>query len=191
MPPAHAAIRAQALAEDAAAHFAVTPGKLWIPNAAPNNRGEPIYDSIQDAFPDVKHPYQPLGSIVMVMLKLPPLKLTGAFEVNDDDRHTERDNQQVGKVVAMGPLAFRRRETCEPWPEGAWCGIGDFVYVPKYQGDRTRIKHKRTYTEFDDRTGREVSKTVIDDLEFASFKDLAIIGRFDTLEEALACRGFL
>jgi hypothetical protein len=28
----------------------------------------------------------------------------------------------------------------EPWPEGVWADIGDFVRVPKYGGDRFEVK---------------------------------------------------
>ena len=100
---AAARISADDFANQAAAHFATTPGKLFIPASYNTNRGDPIYRDEQDAFPAVKVPYRPLGSTVFVQLRLPPLELTGMFEVNDEDRRTERDNQQVGKVVAVGP----------------------------------------------------------------------------------------
>jgi len=38
--------------------------------------------------------------------------------------------------VAIGPLAFKNRDTMQPWPEGSWAEIGDFVRVPKWGGDR-------------------------------------------------------
>ena len=187
---AAARISADDFANQAAAHFATTPGKLFIPASYNTNRGDPIYRDEQDAFPAVKVPYRPLGSTVFVQLRLPPLELTGMFEVNDEDRRTERDNQQVGKVVAVGPLAFKRRDTGELWPEGSWCKVGDFVYVPKYQGDRCRVKHKRVLTKVSE-SGRETKEIVVDDLEFALFKDLAILGAFESYDEAVACRGFL
>jgi len=39
-------------------------------------------------------------------------------------------------VVALGPTAFKNRDTLESWPEGAWCQVGDFVRIPKYGADR-------------------------------------------------------
>jgi hypothetical protein len=37
-------------------------------------------------------------------------------------------------------LAFKNRNTQEPWPEGAWSKVGDFVRVPKYGGDKWSVK---------------------------------------------------
>jgi len=163
--------------------------KLFLGAAAGNNRGDPVYESVEEAFPTIPAPYDPLGSTVFVQLRLPALQMSGAFEVSEEDRKTERDNCQVGQVIAVGPLAFRNRETAEMWPEGAWCKVGDFVFVPKYQGERKRIKHKRSQKYFD-YDGTERVRTVTDDLEVALFKDLAILGRFRSAEDAMAHRDF-
>jgi hypothetical protein len=39
----------------------------------------------------------------------------------------------------MGPIAFKNRETAEPWPEGTWVKVGDFVRVPRWGGDRVEV----------------------------------------------------
>ena len=164
--------------------------KLFLPTAAGNNRGEPVYDSIHEAWPDIEPFCDPLGSLLLVQMRLPPLKLSGAFEVSHEDRMTERDNCQIGKVIAIGPLAFRNRETAELWPEGAWCAVGDFIIVPKYQGERTRTKWKRveTYHDYD---GTERKRQVEDDLEVVLFKDLAMLGKIKSPEKAMSFRNFL
>ena len=46
----------------------------------------------------------------------------------------------VAKVIDIGPLAFKKRDTMEPWPEGSWCDVGDFLRVPKWGGDRWEAK---------------------------------------------------
>jgi hypothetical protein len=28
----------------------------------------------------------------------------------------------------------------EPWPEGAWCEVGDYIRVPKWGGDRWEVE---------------------------------------------------
>ena len=38
----------------------------------------------------------------------------------------------IGRVVEIGPLAFKNRETMESWPEGSWASVGDYVRVPKW-----------------------------------------------------------
>ena len=43
-------------------------------------------------------------------------------------------------MIAIGPVAFKNRNTMEPWPEGAWASPGDFVRVPKHGGDRWTVK---------------------------------------------------
>jgi len=45
----------------------------------------------------------------------------------------------VAKVIAIGPLAFKKRDTMEPWPEGSWCEVGDYLRVPKWGGDRWEV----------------------------------------------------
>jgi hypothetical protein len=46
----------------------------------------------------------------------------------------------VGKVIAIGPLAFKHRDTMQSWPEGSWCSPGDFIRVPKWGGDRWEVR---------------------------------------------------
>ena len=45
----------------------------------------------------------------------------------------------VARVIAIGPLAFKKRDTMEPWPEGSWCEVGDYLRVPKWGGDRWEV----------------------------------------------------
>ena len=45
----------------------------------------------------------------------------------------------VAKVIDIGPLAFKKRDTMEPWPEGSWCEVGDYLRVPKWGGDRWEV----------------------------------------------------
>jgi hypothetical protein len=46
----------------------------------------------------------------------------------------------IGKVIDIGPLAFKKRDTMEPWPEGAWASVGDYVRCPMWGGDRWEIE---------------------------------------------------
>ena len=57
----------------------------------------------------------------------------------EETRETELWNTQVAKVIALGPGAFKDRDTNKLWPEGAWCNVGDFVRCPKYGGDRWEV----------------------------------------------------
>ena len=46
----------------------------------------------------------------------------------------------MAKVIEIGPLAFKKRDTMESWPEGSWCQAGDYIRVPKWGGDRWEVK---------------------------------------------------
>ena len=58
----------------------------------------------------------------------------------EDTKATEAWNINIGKVIRLGPLAFKRRSDGEPWPEGLWATTGDFVMIPKYQGSRRSVE---------------------------------------------------
>jgi hypothetical protein len=184
--------KAQALAESAASHD-FSRG-LWVPAATrarpPRNDGQQ-YVSEEEAFPNVRPLARPLGNLVQVMLRVPKLQTIAGLEINEpNERQTERDNTQVAKVMALGPLAFRDRNTRELWPEGAWCKEGDYVRVPKFQGDYTVVKYLRTKVITDHITDERRTEDYEDRVVFAQFKDLALLGRYDSVEDALAERGF-
>lgn len=91
------------------------------------------------AFPDVDFEGVPLGGRILVQLKRVSSKHKSGLILAPDAVNYERSTMQVGKVVALGALAFKKRETLEPWPEGAWVKVGDFVRIPRYQSDRYEI----------------------------------------------------
>jgi len=93
------------------------------------------------AFPSVDPGAKPLGGRVMVQIRRSKKRTTKAgIVLVEETKETEKWNTQIGKVVDMGALAFRKRDSMEPWPEGAWCEIGDFIRVPKWGGDRWEVK---------------------------------------------------
>lgn len=98
------------------------------------------YESLDEAFPPCDPGVQPFGSRVLVQVRTPKAKTKGGIILTTDTRETEHYNTQVAKVIATGSLAFRNRNTMDPWPEGSWCEIGDFVRVPRYGGDRWSVK---------------------------------------------------
>ena len=94
-------------------------------------------DDLAWAFPAVEPGIEPLGGRVIVQLRRVSNRLTDwGFQITEDTKETEKWNVMVGKVIALGPLAFKNRDTLQPWPEGVWVGVGDFVRVPKWGGDR-------------------------------------------------------
>ncbi len=95
--------------------------------------------TLEEAFPAVDPQLKPLGSSVLVQIKQPVKKTKSGVYLPEGERSAERENTQVAKVIAMGPLAFHNRNTMQEWVEGAWVHVGDFVRVPRYGGDRYYI----------------------------------------------------
>jgi len=91
------------------------------------------------AFPDVDPGFEPFGSRVIVQIRSPKTITQGGIILTDDDKDTEKWNTQIGKVRAIGSVAFRNRTTLEPWPEGNWVQIGDYVRIPKFNQDKWEV----------------------------------------------------
>ena len=103
------------------------------------NKVEFEYEGEEDAFPKVDPGVRPFGSRVLLQIRRAKTKTKGGIILAGETRDTEMWNTQVAKVIAMGPLAFHNRNTMEPWPEGAWVNLGDYVRAPKYGGDRWSV----------------------------------------------------
>ena len=97
------------------------------------------YESIEQAFPDVDPGLRPFGSKVLVQIRTPMKRTRGGIEIPEDVRDTELWNTQVSKVITLGPVAFRDRDSLKEWPEGQWVQPGAFVRCPKYGGDRWEV----------------------------------------------------
>lgn len=94
------------------------------------------YGSLDEAYPDVDSEFSPAGSLVLFQLRTPKNKTKGGLILPQGTLDGSQHNTQVAKVIAVGPVAFKDRDTLKPWPEGAWCEVGDFVRVPLFGGDR-------------------------------------------------------
>lgn len=173
-------------------HFARNPTKLFIPNAsnglAQGNTLGFRYASMEHAFPDVNPGVRPLGSLVLVQIRA-ALDRVGSLLIVSDTRQTEQDNTQVAKVIACGPLAFKNRNTGDDWPEGAWVQVGEYVRVPKYRGDRFTKQYRTPELKFEDGKWVESKTKVTDEVTFAMFNDLALLGVYT--EDPLQVRSFL
>lgn len=104
-----------------------------------DNKIEFSYADLDEAFPPCDPGVEPYGSRILVQVRTPKKVTKGGIHLISDARETEQYNTQVGKVLAIGALAFKNRTTMEPWPEGEWCGVGEFVRIPRYGGDRWSV----------------------------------------------------
>ena len=91
---------------------------------------------LAQAFPDVDSGFQPFGSRVVIQIRSPRNTSKGGIILTSDSKDTELWNTQIGKVRALGPLAFHNRDTQKLWPEGEWCKVGDYVRIPKFNQDK-------------------------------------------------------
>jgi len=92
------------------------------------------------AFPAVDPGALPLGGRILVQLRRTKKKSTSSgIILVEETRETEKWQNMVAKVLAIGPIAFRHRDTMQPWPEGTWCEVGDYIRVPKWGGDRWEV----------------------------------------------------
>lgn len=99
-----------------------------------------VEQTLEEAFPAVDPLMAPYGARILVQMRAVKEKVTQAgILLPEEVKETEKWNTMIGKVIAIGPLAFCDRETQKPWPEGAWASVGDFVRVPKWGGDRWEI----------------------------------------------------
>ena len=136
------------------------------------NKVEFDYEGVEDAFPAIDPGVQPFGSRVLCQIRRAKTKTKGGIILSGETRDTETWNTQVAKVIGMGPLAFHNRNTMEPWPEGAWVSVGDFVRAPKYGGDRWSVHIA---------DGEEIL--------FVIFNDLDLLGKITG--DPLAMKAFL
>lgn len=98
--------------------------------------------TLEEAFPECDPPLIPVGNRVLLQVRSPKEKTAGGVYLSDDSREAVKWNTQIARVVSLGALAFRRRTDMEPWPEGNWCEVGDFVRVPKWGADRFEFPTK-------------------------------------------------
>lgn len=110
-------------------------------------------------FPPVDPKVVPLGARVLCQLVTPRKQTKSGIILVDETKETERWNNQVARVIAVGPLAFCNRETAQPWKEGFWCEPGDFVVIPRWGGMRRTVRPK------DDPHGEPVYFATVNDHE--------------------------
>ena len=92
------------------------------------------------AFPSVDPGAKPLGGRILVQLRRAKQKTTSAgIILVEETKETEKWQNMVAKVIDIGPLAFKHRDTMLPWPEGSWIEVGEYIRVPKWGGDRWEV----------------------------------------------------
>jgi hypothetical protein len=76
-------------------------------------------EALIEAFPDADPGITPFGSRVLVQIRSPKSKTASGIILDSGSRDTEKWNTQVAKVINVGALAFKNRNTMDPWPSTA------------------------------------------------------------------------
>ena len=99
-----------------------------------------IDKDILELFPVVDPEFRPFGHRVLVQVRRVVNKTASGIILSTGAKQEEHYNGQTAKIIDMGPLAFRMRNTGEAWPGGVWGAIGDYVKVPRWGGDRWTVE---------------------------------------------------
>ena len=93
----------------------------------------PTAQQMLNWFPKIDPGMTPFGSRVLVQLKKPrTTSVSGLIQYSDDTIAAMQGNTTVALVRAVGPLAYRKRDTLLEWPEKLWCQPGTLVRVPTH-----------------------------------------------------------
>jgi len=73
------------------------------------------FETLDEAFPQCVHGITPLGARVLLQLKSVKKASKGGIILVEETRETERAQSMIGKVLALGPIAFKNRDTLSEW----------------------------------------------------------------------------
>ena len=149
--------------------------------------------NLSEAFPEVDCNETPLGDCIIVQLKLPPKKLASGLYLAQETIDQESYDNTVGKVISIGPDAFKyfskEEGTLKAWPGNRWYAVGDFVRVPKHPRTGFFKKVTREYKEevtYKDDDGKEhkETETCKEDVIFCILQEAEILSKIiDPLKE--------
>lgn len=111
-----------------------------VPTVSPYSQGIDVSGrDMSELFPEVDPQFRPYGARVLIQLRRVVNKTKSGIILAEETQDNEAWNMQVGKIIAMGPLAFKNRKDGKEWPEGMWAKVGDYVRFPRWGGDRLSI----------------------------------------------------
>lgn len=90
-------------------------------------------------FPDVTPGARPCGNQVLVQFRTLKSVSKGGIVLANDTKEFNNGNTQIARVVGLGQIAYKDRNTGEEWKEGAWANVGDIVIVPRWGGFRFEV----------------------------------------------------
>ena len=103
--------------------------------------------TMEEAFPVIDPQHRPCGKLILIQYRSPKFVSSGGIHLVSETAATIQWNNQIAKVLLIGPTAFCNQDTLAPWPEGRWCKEGDFVRVGKYGQDKWEVPLGKTRDE--------------------------------------------
>lgn len=94
---------------------------------------------LAEHFPAVNPGSRPCGNQVLVQFRSMKTMSKGGIVLASETRDFNNGNTQLAKVVSLGQIAYRDRNSGEVWKEGAWADVGDIVIVPRWSGFRFEV----------------------------------------------------
>ena len=91
---------------------------------------------VAEHFPEIEPGVMPFGTRVLVQLRTVKARTKSGLVLVEETKEFNNEMTIIGRVIRMGELAYRNRETGQRWPEGMWCKPGDIVLCPRYGGLR-------------------------------------------------------
>ena len=88
---------------------------------------------IKDHFPEVDPGRTPCGNKVLVQFMWVRSTHNGII-LSQETKDINQNATVIGRIVKVGPIAYRHRETGDAWKEGAWAEVGDIVLVARFGG---------------------------------------------------------
>jgi co-chaperonin GroES (HSP10) len=111
-----------------------------LPVVSPYSQGlDATGHSLEDLFPQVDPEFDPFGHRVVLQLRRVFKATRSGIILTEETKQNEAYNIQVARVVKCGPLAFKKRDSGQPWPEGVWAQPGDFVKILRFGGDQWSV----------------------------------------------------
>ena len=112
-------------------------------NAIKNDEWIDIEDEVSDP---TTLPEMP-GFHVLVRPSSVKNKTKGGIFIPDSTKDDMSYLTTVGRVIALGDLAYK---DLEKFPNGDWCGVGDYVCYGKHAGTKLYYQNVKLLLLFDD-----------------------------------------
>lgn len=134
------------------------------------------FQALEEAFPGPEQGCDPLTEpmphLVLLQIRRAKNETDGGLVVPDEVRQAEAANTQVAIVRAIGSNCFKNPDTLQPWKEGPWFKVGDYLRIPRFNGFRFSVK----WTVPKEWDSRRDGRSTEEDVGFVMFEPIQLTG---------------